>query len=128
MLSFLFPILFLSSCAWLVYVIFKKIPQLAEISQESLTNQETFFQFLQRIFKLFFLALNPKKIRIYFLFNLAGFLNELKIWFLRMYHLIEAMSKKVRQESQKMDWEHHWFSHKDIKNKVEQKTEDMESK
>ena len=125
MLSFLFPILFLSLCAGLVYVIFKKIPQLAEISQESLANQESFFQFLQRVFRLFFSALSPKKIRIYFLSNLAKFLNELKVWFLKMYHLIELMAKKARQESQKMEWEHHWFSSKDVekdtKNDVETK-------
>lgn len=126
MLSFILPIIFLSSCAGFAYVIAKKIPQLAEIPQESLANQETFIQFLQRISKMIFFALSPKKIRIYFLSNLAKFLNELKMWFLRMYHLIEAMAKKARQESQKMDWEHHWYSSKEIeKSKEPEKKDDV---
>lgn len=114
MLSLIFPILFFSSCVGFAYLIAKKIPQLAEIPQESLANQETFFKFLVRISKTFVSVISPKRIRIYFLSNLAKFLNELRVWFLRMHHLIEALSKKARQESQKMEWEHHWFSSKDI--------------
>ena len=94
-------------------MIFKK-SRLAEISQESLTNQETFFQFLQRASGCFFSALSSKKDPYLFLSNLAKFLNELKMWFLRMYHLIEPIHK-ARQESQKRDWEHHWFSQKMLK-------------
>lgn len=124
MLSFIFPILFFSSCAGFAYLIAKKIPQLAEISQESLTDQETFFKFLIRVFKMFFSVISPKRIRIYFLSNLAKFLNELRVWFLKLYHLIELMAKKARQESQKMEWEHHWFSSKDIEKDVKNGVEE----
>jgi len=125
MLSFLFPIVFFSSGIGLVYLIFKKIPKLIEIPRESLTNQETFIQFVLRISKAFIFALNPKRLKIYLLSNTATALNKLRIWFLRMYHLIEIMAKKARQESQKMEWEHHWFSSKEIeKNKEPEKKEE----
>lgn len=128
MLSFLFLIVFFSSGIGLGYLIYKKIPQLVEISQESLTNQETFVQFVSRISKAFVFGLNPKRLKIYFLSNAAKVLNKLRIWFLRMYHLIEMMAKKARQESQKMEWEHHWFSQKDTKSDAGQKTEEPENK
>src|SRR3989338_7128715 len=119
MLSYLFPIVFFSSGIGLAYLIFKKIPQLVEIPQESLTNQETFIQFSLRISKAFIFALNPKRLKIYLLSSTARALNKIRIWFLRMYHLIEIISKKAKMESQKMEWEHHWFSSKEIENNKE---------
>ena len=121
MLKFLLPILFFASLGGILYILYKKVPALAEIPLDSIQNKETFFAFLQRIFRSFFSNVNIKKIKIFFLVFMEKILLRFKATSLKIYNIIEMLSKDVKQRSQQEKWEHHWFFHNSEKEEVEKK-------
>lgn len=111
MLKFLLPILFFASLGGVLYILYKKVSALADIPLDSIQNKETFFAFLQRIFRSFFSHVNIKKIKIFFLVFTEKILLRFKATSLKIYNMIEMLSKDVKQRSQQEKWEHHWFFH-----------------
>ncbi len=101
---------------------------LARIPEESLANQETFFAWLVRMVKTAARVLQPRRVRMFFLLQAARALNAVRVFFLKVYHAVEAMAKTTREKSQKMDWEHRWFSPKEVEgNGKEQVDEEKRS-
>lgn len=121
MLKFLLPILFFASLGGLSYLLYKKMSTLSDIPLESIQNKETFFDFLQRIFKSVFSQVNIKKIKIFFLVFTEKVLLRFKTASFKVYNTIEILSKAVKQRSQQEKWEHHWFFHGSGKEETENK-------
>lgn len=121
MLKFLLPILFFASLGGLSYLLYKKMPTLKDIPLESIQNKETFFEFLQRIFKSVFSQVNIRKVKIFFLVFAEKVLSRSKSASFKIHNTIEILSKSVKQRSQQEKWEHHWFFHNSEKEEIESK-------
>ncbi len=117
MLDLALPILSLLSFLGGLYIIYKKIPVLSDIPLESIQNRETFFGFLFRSLKTFFLHFSPKRIKIYSLVIFEKILIRFRASTLKIHKTIEELSKEVKQKSEQEKWRHHWYSHKDKNSK-----------
>jgi len=115
MISFFLPLLFFLSLFGVGYVVIRKIPELVAIPHESLEHQETFFAFLKRAIMRTIVILNPRRILIRLLSYIARILNVFRIFFLKVYRFTETLTHTAREKSQRMDWEHHWYSPGDTK-------------
>ena len=113
-LVFLLPIIFFISLGGVLYLVLSKIPSLSRIPQESIANQETFLLFLSRTASALRESLDAKKLRIYALTQITITLNYIRVFFLRAYHAVEHLTKKASRELQKTEWEHQWFSKKEV--------------
>lgn len=114
MVSLAFLILMCASLAGIAYLVLRRVPVLSQIPQNALANQETFVSFLARVTGRMLSAMSPRRIRMFILTKIAEALNSARAFFFKIYHTIETMAKTTREKSQKMDWEHHWFSHKEV--------------
>lgn len=114
MLSLAFLILMCASLAGIAYLVLRRVPALSQIPQEAIANQETFFAFMVRVMGRILSAMSPRRIRMFILTKMAEALNSARAFFFKIYHTIETMAKTTREKSQKMDWEHHWFSRKEV--------------
>ncbi|MEK7519878.1 MAG: hypothetical protein AAB581_01350 [Patescibacteria group bacterium] len=110
MLTIASAVMFFASLVGIGYLIMRRVPALVQISPESLPTRETFFAFCARMSYNAVALLKPQRIKIYVLSHVAAALNKIRMFSLRVYYIIEAGAKKARQESQKMEWEHRWFS------------------
>jgi len=110
MLNIALPVLFFLSLAGIFYILYKKIPVLADISLESLQNRESFFAFFRRLLRSFLLHIHPKKIKIFFLVVADKILARSRATTLKMHKTIDVLSKDMKQRSQQERWEHKWFS------------------
>ena len=128
MLQYVFLILFLASVAGIIVMLWKKAPLLAAILPESLLDRETFRVFAFRMAKKALFLFSPRRVMMHAVTWAAQLLNGVRVLFLNLYHLIEALTKKARHTSQKMQWEHQWFSRKEIQKHVEEKSETPEKK
>lgn len=115
MLHYVFLGLFLASVTGAGVLLYKKIPALSAIPRESLLDQEPFRLFAVRMIRRMLRGMNPKRIVMHILTWTAHALNAARIFFLNIYHIIEALTKKARHTSQKMQWEHQWYSEKEIR-------------
>ena len=115
MLHYVFLGLFLASATGAGVLLYKKIPALSAIPRESLLDQEPFRLFAVRMMRKVLRAANPKRMVMHILTWTAQALNAARIFFLNIYHIIEALTKKARHTSQKMQWEHQWYSEKEIR-------------
>lgn len=115
MTHYVFLGLFIVSALGVGMLLYKKIPALSAISRESLLDQESFRLFAIRMIRKVLHTINPKRIVMFVLMWTAQALNAIRIFFLNIYHIIEALTKKVRHTSQKMQWEHQWYSEKEIR-------------
>lgn len=124
MFSTAFFVLFCASCAGMLYFILKSAPLLSRLPQESLVNQETFFEWMARILKSSLFLLNPRRIKRHALAYAADALNAMRVFFQKIYHAIEMMAKTAREKSQKMDWEHRWFSPQEVARRKKEEVTD----
>ncbi len=115
MLHYVFLGLFIASAISVGILLYKKVPALSAIPRESLLDQEPFRLFIVRMIRIILRVINPKRIVMHVLTWTAQALNAMRIFFLNIYHIIEALTKKVRHTSQKMQWEHQWYSEKEIR-------------
>lgn len=118
-----FFLLFCASCAGIAYLLLKSAPLLSRLPQESLIHQETFVAWIARLFKSLFLSLNPRRIKRYALGHAADALNAMRVFFQKIYHTIETMAKTAREKSQRMDWEHRWFSPHEVARRKKEETD-----
>ncbi len=128
MLHYTFLALFLICLAWIGVIVYRKIPLLAAIPSESLPHQEPFRFFVVRMAKKALFALNPRRITMHFLMRTAQLSNHVRILFLDLSGLIEMLAKKTRHMSQKMQWEHHWFSEKEARTHREDSADSAQQK
>ncbi len=114
MLSLAFLILMSVSLLGIAYLVLRRVPVLSQIPQEAIANQETFFAFAVRVAGHAFSSIRPRRIRMFLLTKIAQALNGVRAFFFKIYRTNETMAKTTREKSQKMDWEHHWFSSKEV--------------
>ena len=128
MLQYVLLILSLASAAAIAAMLWKKAPLLAAIPPESLLDREMFRIFALRMAKKALFLLSPRRVMMHAVTWAAQLLNGIRVLFLNLYHLIEALTKKARHTSQRMQWEHQWFSQKEIQKRTEEKSETPEKK
>ncbi len=126
MVHYFFLGFFLASAAAIAVMLWKKMPSLAAIPPESLLDQETFRIFALRMAKKTLFLISPKRVMMHMLAWMAHLLNGIRVLFLNLYHIIEALTKKARHTSQRMQWENQWFSQKEVQKQVEEKDESAE--
>ncbi len=124
--STVFLVLFSVSCAGMLYLILKNAPLLSRMPQESLVNQETFLAWTARILKSSLFLLNPRRIKRYTLSHAADALNVIRVFFQKIYHTVERMAKTAREKSQKMDWEHRWFSPHEVARRKKEEVDETQ--
>jgi len=128
MLNIILPILFFASLIGIFYILYKKIPILANISLESLQNRESFFAFVKRLVKSLLSHIHPNKIKIYFLVAAEKILARSRATTLKMHKTIELLSKDIKQRSQQEKWEHKWFAPSSEKVKEKEDKKKLEKK
>ena len=121
MLNIVLPIFFFLSLTGIFYILYKKIPVLANISLESLQNRESFLAFIKRLFKNFLLSIHPKKIKIYFLVLAEKILTRSRATTLKMHKTMDVLSQDMKKRSQQEKWKSKWFSPANEKEKEENK-------
>lgn len=119
--SVAFFALCLASLAGVLWLVLRKISLLARIRKESLSNQETFFAYATRMIRVLFSLFRPRRLRMRLFGWMAWLLNIVRVFFSKLYQVVEALARVAREKSQKMDWEHHWFPSKDVKGEREKR-------
>jgi len=105
-LSSVFAILFFLSLCGALFLAVKKIPLLARIPAESLPNQETFFAWVARIVRVVFTALQPQRIKMYVLAQVARTLHASRLISFKMHRFVDTMAHTAKKKSQEMEQEH----------------------